>query len=215
MNSLQLKTIEFIKSNLADKALLLEWLIESIRADQRYTAHLADLRLQVEEKIAEVIKQGSPILQEEEPVPMTELHAEYIRALGYLTALHPTMEIDPDHPMKMAEKILHFVSDERNKFVDLLERAWGIIANSSNGDWEKESPEWRQAVNEWRDDYHVLVWPEVRKERMAKALDIEPNGLNDEPTVKPEMFHGMPVTSQDNQTQEPPEKELGTTVGKS
>jgi len=32
-----------------------------------------------------------------------------------------------------------------------LELAWGIIANASGGDWSKESQEWQDAANRWRD----------------------------------------------------------------
>ncbi len=36
---------------------------------------------------------------------------------------------------------------------DLLELAWGIIANAGGGDWEKESKEWQDAAVNWRDAY--------------------------------------------------------------
>lgn len=34
---------------------------------------------------------------------------------------------------------------------DLLEAAWGIIANADRG-WN--DPEWKEAAERWRDDYH-------------------------------------------------------------
>lgn len=34
---------------------------------------------------------------------------------------------------------------------DELELAWGIIANASGGDWEKQSKEWQDAAAKWRD----------------------------------------------------------------
>lgn len=34
---------------------------------------------------------------------------------------------------------------------DSIETAWGIIANVSGGDWEKQSAEWQQAAARWRD----------------------------------------------------------------
>ncbi len=37
---------------------------------------------------------------------------------------------------------------------DLLERAWTIIANASQGNWEKEHPDWQEAAANWRDSYH-------------------------------------------------------------
>ena len=40
---------------------------------------------------------------------------------------------------------------------DLIERAWGIIANSSGGNWDDASPEWRGAAERWRDGYHKML----------------------------------------------------------
>lgn len=37
---------------------------------------------------------------------------------------------------------------------DLLEWAWGIIANAGGGNWELESQGWREAAARWRDAYH-------------------------------------------------------------
>lgn len=40
---------------------------------------------------------------------------------------------------------------------DLLEAAWGIIANTGGGDWSKESTEWRRAAERWRGGYHAHI----------------------------------------------------------
>lgn len=37
---------------------------------------------------------------------------------------------------------------------DLLESAWGIIANAHEGNWDKATKEWREAAEKWRDKYH-------------------------------------------------------------
>lgn len=42
----------------------------------------------------------------------------------------------------------------RTGSADLLEWAWGIIANAGGGNWELESQEWREAAARWRDTYH-------------------------------------------------------------
>lgn len=39
----------------------------------------------------------------------------------------------------------------------LMELAWGIIANAGGGDWSKESPEWQDAAQRWRDQFHDLL----------------------------------------------------------
>lgn len=43
------------------------------------------------------------------------------------------------------------------KDIDLLEEAWGIIANSNHGDWTRETNEWRLAAEAWREKYHVRI----------------------------------------------------------
>lgn len=40
---------------------------------------------------------------------------------------------------------------------DLLEYAWGIIANAGGGDWERESKVWQGAAARWRTDYFKLL----------------------------------------------------------
>lgn len=40
-----------------------------------------------------------------------------------------------------------------DKELELLEAAWGIIANAGGGDWTKESREWRIAAARWRSSY--------------------------------------------------------------
>jgi hypothetical protein len=48
----------------------------------------------------------------------------------------------------------------KDEFKDeLLELAWGLIANASSGDWTKETPDWQEAAAKWRDRYwRVLYW---------------------------------------------------------
>jgi hypothetical protein len=36
----------------------------------------------------------------------------------------------------------------------LVHWAWSVIANVSEGDWDKQPPEWRDAAITWRDAYH-------------------------------------------------------------
>jgi len=41
--------------------------------------------------------------------------------------------------------------------LDLLEDAWGIIANAGGGNWKLESDGWRKAAKKWRDRYHRRI----------------------------------------------------------
>lgn len=38
---------------------------------------------------------------------------------------------------------------------DLLELAWGIIANAWEGNWDQAPAEWLAAAQRWRDRYHA------------------------------------------------------------
>ena len=37
----------------------------------------------------------------------------------------------------------------------LVDEAWRILCNVSEGDWEKQTPEWQEAVKRFRDKYHA------------------------------------------------------------
>lgn len=49
------------------------------------------------------------------------------------------------------------VVDDIEVASDLLETAWGIIANVGGGDWERESELWRSAAVSWRDRYFKKI----------------------------------------------------------
>lgn len=36
---------------------------------------------------------------------------------------------------------------------DMLEMAWVVIANASEGNWDKQTDEWTEAATKWRDYY--------------------------------------------------------------
>ncbi len=39
---------------------------------------------------------------------------------------------------------------------ELLEFAWGIIANANEGNWDKATKEWKKAAEIWRDGYFAI-----------------------------------------------------------
>lgn len=49
---------------------------------------------------------------------------------------------------KGCEKVKEMSKDE------LLELAWGLIANANEGDWDKATPVWKKSAIKWRDEYH-------------------------------------------------------------
>lgn len=56
------------------------------------------------------------------------------------------IEQDNGQPLTGIEKADH-----------LLYVAWTVIANAGEGDWSRESEEWRKAAVHWRDDFHVFI----------------------------------------------------------
>lgn len=44
-------------------------------------------------------------------------------------------------------------NDVNSKTYDLLESAWGIIANAGGGNWSTQSEEWQEAAARWRDNW--------------------------------------------------------------
>lgn len=42
---------------------------------------------------------------------------------------------------------------EVEKLMDGMDCAWGVIANVSGGNWEKQNTEWQTAAAHWRDKY--------------------------------------------------------------
>lgn len=61
--------------------------------------------------------------------------------------------------VELANAVADILRYETAPLEDELEAAWGIIANAGGGDWQKESPEWREAAAKWRDRYHALLMP--------------------------------------------------------
>ncbi len=43
------------------------------------------------------------------------------------------------------------VSTEQDQRDELLEYAWGIIANAYGGDWDLATVQWKSAAEKWRD----------------------------------------------------------------
>ena len=55
------------------------------------------------------------------------------------------------------EQEVTVLKDEIVKLGNILEAAWGVIANAGGGDWEKETKEWQEAAARWRDNYHKTL----------------------------------------------------------
>lgn len=45
---------------------------------------------------------------------------------------------------------------------DLLEAAWGLIANVGQGNWDTQTEGWKEAATRWREGYHRVIALEGR-----------------------------------------------------
>lgn len=53
----------------------------------------------------------------------------------------------------------------RKEYFEMLDSAWGLIANAGGGNWDLQTEEWRQAARRWRDKY--LSTPASKEEKEA------------------------------------------------
>ena len=53
----------------------------------------------------------------------------------------------------MSEYKVLVVSTDEDEKDDLLDYAWGIMANAHGGNWSKATNQWQLAAEKWRDLY--------------------------------------------------------------
>jgi len=97
--------------------------------------------------------------------------------------------------------------------MDLLEAAWGIIANAYGGDWDKSHKEWHEAAIRWRDKWHALRFPKEYKLADAPAacetrseeeqLDNLRQAIEETPEL-PRCAHGSALMDGAGELLEPP-----------
>lgn len=54
-------------------------------------------------------------------------------------------------------------AEKVDSYHNLIELAWGIIANAGSGDWTKETLDWQQAAIRWRESYHAMLNQDLAK----------------------------------------------------
>jgi len=58
---------------------------------------------------------------------------------------------------ELAEVFADILETEVLKMKDAAEMLWTVVANASGGDWLKQSQEWQEAAERWRDNYWKIV----------------------------------------------------------
>jgi hypothetical protein len=85
-----------------------------------------------------------------------------VEAIGFTQAQVASTCTD-GHDMTPPPELLTAIDAVRTRLVEgdeAIEVAWGVIANASGGNWERESPEWQAAAARWRDRF---VGPKARR----------------------------------------------------
>ena len=75
------------------------------------------------------------------------------QAIGLATTA-TDMKIDVSDPIGMMKQVVAEIDRLRKS----EERAWGLIANAFEGNWDK-APLWAEAAERWRDEYHKHLPP--------------------------------------------------------
>lgn len=60
-------------------------------------------------------------------------------------------------PMSEFEAREQELLDRITALEDAAEMLWVVLANVSEGDWTKQSVDWREAAAQWRDNYFEAV----------------------------------------------------------
>lgn len=90
---------------------------------------------------------------------------------------------------------------------DLIEYAWGIIANAWGGDWSKASVDWQDAAKKWRDRYHERRNDQAKEFAVKKDHEVLA-AVSDAASIVP-----IPATSADMNYRLPPIEGRETCVG--
>lgn len=52
----------------------------------------------------------------------------------------------------------------RTEYFEMLDSAWGLIANAGGGNWDLQTEEWRQAARRWCENYLTTTASKEEKE---------------------------------------------------
>ena len=59
------------------------------------------------------------------------------------------------------------------QMTDAAEMLWVVLANVSEGDWTKQTPEWQAAAARWRDNYFAAIGG-----KGIKAAELHPDNAD-------------------------------------
>ncbi len=73
-------------------------------------------------------------------------------ALMFFRRYHPDLDDRPCTVLGQYSPGQTSAHDRLDQADEMLDAAWGLLANASGGDWDKEDPEWKAAAERWRDE---------------------------------------------------------------
>lgn len=127
----------------------------------------------------ELAKNLSQAMNQDQPATAqpTEL-AKEVAALLFTKQFHPRIPLSATR-WNATLMIQQAIDSVARPIIDFAEWGWTIIANVGGGDWEKESPEWREAAARYRDDFHNKIRHMLPTAALASAQE----GAGDLPSV--------------------------------
>lgn len=66
--------------------------------------------------------------------------------------------------VKDRDEVIAALTAERDRFAEVAEMLWVVLANVSGGDWTLQSAEWQEAAARWRDNYFAALDSPTDKE---------------------------------------------------
>lgn len=93
-----------------------------------------------------------PIARREDPHQLLDRLLEHVGTYGTDVATSPIHELAPRAELIDSVRELHAAIAELEHTIDL---AWGLVANAGDGDWTRESDQWREAAARWRDERYT------------------------------------------------------------
>ncbi len=92
---------------------------------------------------------------------LKETYAHWSREVGPSSQCkHPSICIDHEGECGWCR-----AEQDTRRLRDMLELAWGLLANAGGGDWGREGPDWKAAAVRWRDEhYHPSLGAAMKAE---------------------------------------------------
>ena len=99
------------------------------------------------------------------PTPETDAEVGYFDFDPVSADFARRLERERDSLQDQRDFAMGEIERLRKEYFEMLDSAWGLMANAGGGDWDLQTEQWRQAARRWRDKY--LSTPASKEEKEA------------------------------------------------